>query len=76
MGIILLLSVLTAVFARFKKAALFTIIGYASVFAELSLVGSIENPIQMYVLYGIMLFELALWMIIPADKLSWYKKDC
>ena len=68
MGIILLLSVLTAVFARFKKAALFTIIGYASVFAELSLVGSIENPIQMYVLYGIMLFELALWMIIPADK--------
>ena len=68
MGIILLLSVLTAVFARFKKAALFTIIGYASVFAELSLVGSIENPLQMYVLYGIMLFELALWMIIPADK--------
>ncbi|MCR4618789.1 MAG: YfhO family protein [Lachnospiraceae bacterium] len=68
MGILLALSVLAAVFARYKKAVLFTIIGYVSVFTQLSLIANMDSITKLYVLYGVMFCELILWILIPADK--------
>ena len=71
MALLLVFSVLTVVFARFKKSLLFNLIGYASCFVSLGLSGSITTEAQLFTLNGIVLAELVLWMLFPADDYAY-----
>lgn len=66
--ILFVLSCLTGVFGYFKKAFLFTVIGYCSVFLGFSLISSVDGDAMYLSLFGIMLFQTILWMIMPIEK--------
>lgn len=71
MALLLVFSVLTVVFARFKKSLLFNLIGYASCFVSLGLAGSITSEAQLITLNAIVLVELVLWMVFPAEEYTY-----
>ena len=68
MALLAVFSVLTAVFAHFKKSFLFALIGYISIFTGFSLLGSIESNAQLYTLCGIMMAETVLWTLFPIKE--------
>ena len=61
-------SCLTGVFGYFKKAFLFTVIGYCSVFLGISLIGNTFGDVEYLSLICIMLFQTALWLAMPIEK--------
>ncbi len=71
MILLLVFTALTVAFARFKKALLFNLIGYASVFVNIGLVGSIESEAQLYTLFGVVLLESVLWIAFPVSDFAY-----
>ena len=66
--LLFVLSCLTGVFGYFKKAFLFTVIGYCSVFLGISLIGNTYGDVEYLSLICIMLFQTMLWLAMPIEK--------